>query len=476
MDFGEEPRQDRATPAMNDDCPPDLVARSNRRVWWGMAGVFVVLLGTVAWFHLFHDLPPPDPSLYHHDFKPVPAGVNAIEEFARETEKLRKAMDEDWSKRLSEEDKLSNFEPGCEASLRAHLEANRELLAKFQRLVREAPRPLVHPGLEATTDLFSASYSSLNALQGGANVWRRQMMLDVLDGRPSVARDEALELAIFAKELSGLDGTLLHWLVTLTIHSQALMALQKALPLCEWSAEEALDWAGRLKAVELDSLDCGRSYRVELKVFANTLSKWRENTTAVQRAMRVDEHSWLAQKTIKPNMTVLEAAEIHAPLVRALEAGWSQGLTAAEDLNRIGQAMTNRKDWRTWAHPNLMGRVLIAMNLGSSRVIVQKSAHAVALNRCLQAALALRASELKEGSTPERLEALVPQFLTVLPEDPVTGLALQWNSQTGRLYSVGLDGLDGGGDFEPGRPRSGDKDWGLEYPWNAPQAVGGSPP
>lgn len=450
--------------------------RATRRVWWGLAAVFVMMLGIGAWFYLFYDLPPPDPATYHYDFKPVPPGENALEVFGRETENLRQAMKEDWNKRLSEDDHLSKLEPGCEESLRAHVEAHQELLQRYLRMVREAPRPLVYAELKETTDLITAKYSSLSPLQDGATLWRRQMMLETLTGHPAAACEQAFELAAFAKELSRMNSTLLHWLVTLTLHSQALMVLNKALPSRNPSPVEAFEMAQRLRTVELDSQDGGRSYRVELKVAVNTFAKWRENPANLGHATGSHGATWLGQRMIKPNWCIVESAQIVVPFVRALDKGWSQGMKAAQDLDRQYQAMTNRKSWRTWVHPNLLGRSLLAMSLGSYHVITHKTVHAVSLNRCLQTALALRAFELDKERLPERLEELVPAYLPAVPEDPVTGKALQWNPHTARLYSVGGDARDDGGDFDPEKPRSGDKDWGLVYPWSVRAGAKGSPP
>jgi hypothetical protein len=88
----------------------------------------------------------------------------------------------------------------------------------------------------------------------------------------------------------------------------------------------------------------------------------------------------------------------------------------------------------------------------------------VILNRCLQSALALRVDEAEVGRLPETLGDLVPKFLPAVPEDPLTGAALKWNPQTKRIYSVGEDGRDDGGDFEPERNMKGQNDWGMVYP------------
>jgi hypothetical protein len=65
-----------------------------------------------------------------------------------------------------------------------------------------------------------------------------------------------------------------------------------------------------------------------------------------------------------------------------------------------------------------------------------------------------------EGRAPEQLEALVPEFIGSVPRDPVSGKPLVYRvidpqaDALGRayvLYSVGSDGVDNGGEYDPMR-------------------------
>ncbi len=70
----------------------------------------------------------------------------------------------------------------------------------------------------------------------------------------------------------------------------------------------------------------------------------------------------------------------------------------------------------------------------------------------LVAALALKRYELKHGTLPAELRALVPEFLRAQPRDPMDGKPLRYRLQGARsfvLYSVGEDGVDNGGDPAP---------------------------
>ena len=67
-------------------------------------------------------------------------------------------------------------------------------------------------------------------------------------------------------------------------------------------------------------------------------------------------------------------------------------------------------------------------------------------------AIALKRYQLRHGALPSDLNALVPEFLSAVPRDPVDGKPLRYRLNpdgTFLLYSVGSDGMDNGGDPTP---------------------------
>jgi len=68
------------------------------------------------------------------------------------------------------------------------------------------------------------------------------------------------------------------------------------------------------------------------------------------------------------------------------------------------------------------------------------------------AAIALKRYQLRTGKLPPNLEALIPEFLPVLPIDYMDGKPFRYHPNvdgTFALYSVGEDGKDDGGDPNP---------------------------
>jgi len=68
------------------------------------------------------------------------------------------------------------------------------------------------------------------------------------------------------------------------------------------------------------------------------------------------------------------------------------------------------------------------------------------------AAIAIQRYELRTGGLPSDLGTLVPEYLSELPHDWMSGKPLRYHTNpdgTFTLYSVGTDGIDDGGDPTP---------------------------
>jgi hypothetical protein len=83
--------------------------------------------------------------------------------------------------------------------------------------------------------------------------------------------------------------------------------------------------------------------------------------------------------------------------------------------------------------------------------------------QCVVTAIALKRHELRHGALPKELSALVPEFLPAVLNDSVDGQPLRYRLNedgTFLLYSIGIDGIDNGGDATPIPPAS-------SFPWQA---------
>ncbi len=101
-------------------------------------------------------------------------------------------------------------------------------------------------------------------------------------------------------------------------------------------------------------------------------------------------------------------------------------------------------------------RMLSRMILPSLFKAMEKNVRHVTTLRCAQAACAVERYQRKHQSLPPTLEALVPQFLDAIPQDPLSGQPLKYRirGEGYVVYGVGEDGTDDGGQ-EPQKKPSG---------------------
>lgn len=86
---------------------------------------------------------------------------------------------------------------------------------------------------------------------------------------------------------------------------------------------------------------------------------------------------------------------------------------------------------------------------------IARHIHYYALLRCAEVACAVERWRLVHADAlPPTLDALVPQFLAAVPEDPMDGKPLKFRPRPKGfvVYSIGEDGTDDGGtEFTPGK-------------------------
>jgi type II secretory pathway pseudopilin PulG len=103
--------------------------------------------------------------------------------------------------------------------------------------------------------------------------------------------------------------------------------------------------------------------------------------------------------------------------------------------------------------------ILSSMLLPALGHAILKEANGLAQVRLAQTALAVESFRLAQGKLPEKLDELVPQFLSTVPSDPFDGQSLRYHrlAKGYVIYSVGSDGHDDGGREKPADWKSSDK-------------------
>lgn len=171
----------------------------------------------------------------------------------------------------------------------------------------------------------------------------------------------------------------------------------------------------------------------------NTLAALGAGGTAVPFGGPVVRH------LMKP-LWRMDAAESFRHFTLAAEAHEHDNFVAvmADMPEEREEAIPESPLWRpsTWLIPTLTRQT-------------QLHFRGIAMRRMAAIALALRAYEVDHGRRPESLDDLVPDYLASVLLDPFDGddgpIRYLPNAEPPLLYSVNIDGIDGGGEYAMGR-------------------------
>jgi len=131
------------------------------------------------------------------------------------------------------------------------------------------------------------------------------------------------------------------------------------------------------------------------------------------------------------------------------------------------------------SHPVLRRLFLTVLNTAWRKAVI-RTAYTQGLIDMAQVAIALERYFQKEKTYPQRLEALVPQYLPKLPHDLITGKPLHYRRLAPDrylLYSVGWNLRDDGGKPSPGQMVSSlvVGDWVWKCPRTMPKTLSFQP-
>jgi hypothetical protein len=184
---------------------------------------------------------------------------------------------------------------------------------------------------------------------------------------------------------------------------------------------------------------------------------WR----AVRRKVRDDlRRFWWSYRD---EMRMLQVSQVMIDTVRQAEKEGCFGPALAEQRQRLQALNVGSFENADLHQLELFARSAMASEKVPERVMTIESARALTVT-----AIALERFHLNHGEYPQNLSALVPEFLTSVPRDPVDGQPLRYRRDDDGaflLYSVGEDGVDNGGDPHP--EKSGSSAWrsGRDWVW-----------
>ena len=168
-----------------------------------------------------------------------------------------------------------------------------------------------------------------------------------------------------------------------------------------------------------------------------------------------DDELWFLE-TAKRTLDAAREAANGRPFVALKDKGKAESLRKGETPRQF-----------------LLARLLEADTYAKA---LDKAVIAETQRRVVLTAIALIRFERRFGKLPRDLNALVPEFLSSVPLDPMDGQPLRYRptgTNSFLLYSVGLDGMDGKGDASPATAGSRNFFWTQckDFVWPQPATV-----
>ena len=205
---------------------------------------------------------------------------------------------------------------------------------------------------------------------------------------------------------------------------------------------------------------------------------WSDRLEDLARVPRLaaGEAMWRASGSYADELRSLQVNEIALETVRAMQTNGSRFYKPDYD------AMSSRLS--ALGFTNAGSALLDALKIPDFRDYIVDGGLDTAIRRTIQleaardvvvAAIALKRFEMEHARLPGTLADMTPQFLSSVPIDPYDGKPLKYRLKedgTFLLYSVGDDGIDGGGDVAPAKPSLGGTSnwyWQRARDWVWPQ-------
>lgn len=264
------------------------------------------------------------------------------------------------------------------------------------------------------------------------------------------------QLAQFNRE----DVTLVSQMIRVAIANLGLQATWEALQAPGWKdaelvalqkAWEELDLTGAMEQGILGERAIGEAAFAQMRsARADQLTAFGQFSSAgSSRPWRFYFDSWVVMPLWRANSEAderlfLEYHQRSLESFRKLKTG-----TAWFEVDRELQAHINERNKAFGSFLSSIRYRFTMVSIPNTWVASRTAVRAETFRRLTVTAIALERFKLRQGRPPPDLEALVPEFLSAVPVDPMSGKALCYQPQPEQnflLYSAGENGRDDHGD------------------------------
>lgn len=181
--------------------------------------------------------------------------------------------------------------------------------------------------------------------------------------------------------------------------------------------------------------------------FAGFFTEIKQLGQAARR--KASDALWRVSWSYSDELRIMQGDQVTIECVRQIETnGYFESALAEKDRKISALGLGTNADWlRNQLDDTIYGSLV--GEVGILGTTTQRILSIEASRRMMIAAIALKRYQLRRGTWPAELKALVPEFLSEIPKDPVDGQPLRYRRNTDGtflLYSIGSDYKDDGGD------------------------------
>lgn len=318
-----------------------------------------------------------------------------------------------------------------------HLDAAEAFLAKYQAPLEQMHRAAELGGQARFPVKFSDGIATLlphvQQVRIGARLLRLEAEIHARRNDPRAAARSVRAIFAAARALEG-EPIIVSQLVRIALNGVGCEQIERLLPAGVISDEELLQFDRELLAID-DEAAYRRSLLGERAIGILTF----ENSAAVG-ALGQQAPSGLRRRLLGK---ADEAAYLQL-MGKYVAASQSKTLPLREAIWQTEDEVTSliNSSQARWRYP------LTKLLMPTLQASTQAVCRAQAMQSATRTAIAIERYRRIHGQSPNALDRLVPDFLDKLPLDPFDGLPLRYRADaTGyRIYSIGIDGVDQGGD------------------------------
>jgi hypothetical protein len=373
---------------------------------------------------------------------PVKSAIGEDERTLLEVLPMQVDPDQRWFIRLNEESPNQRPPEDVVRELRAELKAVATAVETAGKLA-DAPRQGRYPITWGKT-LWEILLPNVQKPREVTNLLERSAIHHALDGRDREAIDTCRAMVGTATSI-GDEPFLISLLVRISCDAAAVSTTERVLGLSEAPPDALLALQARLRAEDSDLdpllVTCLRAERaVQFSTFATLADRGGDLSKLMGGAPAADWRDQLSPGFVtrmQMRRSRLESLRFMTRSIEIARLPSNEQIQAFDEWDQEARRLVSEGGSHRY----------VALLLPAVSKVAAAQYRCLANLRCAQLALAAERYRLDKKHWPEKLAALVPEYIAEIPQDPFDGKPLRMARLTDGMiiYSVGHDRADDGG-------------------------------